>query len=133
MRRPGRLGQGRAAESPRNVGRTTAARRAVQGYPAARRILGARAFGMAFYGDGPAGRTNQRFLVSVCRDQDERFGRPVFLHSPTSHGRSFQGGGGTELAKPLPLRMYEKFLDHAKLCPTLPGRDTMNRLAAVRF
>src|SRR5215203_1948842 len=92
MRRPGRLGQGRATEGSGNVSRTATAGLAVQGYPSTRCVLRAGAFRVAFYGDGRAGRTNQRLLVSVRRDQDERLGRPVFLHSPTSHGRSFQGG-----------------------------------------
>ena len=92
MRWTGRLRQGRAAQGAGNIGCTAAAVLAVQGHPAARCILRAGAFRVAFYSDAPTGRTNQRFLVSVCRDQDQRFRRPVFLHSPTSHGRSFQAG-----------------------------------------
>ena len=37
-------------------------------------------------------RTNQRLLVSVCRDQDERLGRTVLFDAPTSHGLPFRRG-----------------------------------------
>src|SRR5215204_2371713 len=120
MRRSGRLRQGRATESSGNVSRTPTAVLAVQGYPPARCILGAGAFRVAFHGDAPAGRTNQRLLVSVGRDQDERLGRPVFLHSPTSHGRSFQGVGGTELANP-PFANVRKFSGPRKARAHTPG------------
>jgi hypothetical protein len=38
-----------------------------------------------------AGGADQRFLVAVCGDQNQRFGCPVFLDTPTSHGRPSSG------------------------------------------
>jgi hypothetical protein len=64
----------------------------MQGYPSALCVVGTRSFWKAFHCDGPTGRANQRFLVSVCRDQYESFRRPVLLHAPTSHGRPFREG-----------------------------------------
>jgi hypothetical protein len=53
-------------------------------------ILVAGALGHPLDGDRTTGRAYQRLLVSVRRDQNQRFGRAVFLNAPTSHGRPFQ-------------------------------------------
>jgi hypothetical protein len=60
--------------------------------PPTRSIFGVGAFGSSINRGASTGGANQRFLVSVCRDQDERLRRPVFLNPPTSHGRPFRWG-----------------------------------------
>jgi hypothetical protein len=73
----------------------------MEGDSSAGSVFRARAFGRAVNREGATGGTNQRFLVPVCRDQDERLGRSELLDAPTSHSRPFQrGSGGTELANP---------------------------------
>ena len=59
---------------------------------AARSIFGIGAFGSSINGRASTGGANQRLLVPVCRDQDERLRRPIFFNAPTSHGRPFQWG-----------------------------------------
>ena len=64
----------------------------MQGDSTALRIFRARPLGYSFDGNGATGGTNQRFLVPICRDQNQRLGRAVFLDAPTSHGRPFWQG-----------------------------------------
>ena len=114
-----RLHCGRSPCSARSPGR--------QVHPRSWSVQGTRSTAMR-----PTGGTNQRLLVPVCRDQDERLRRPVFLHSPTSHGRPFQAGhGGTELANPT-LRECTRKFGTAQSSAHLPRKDPMYRLGACR-
>jgi len=64
----------------------------MQGDPAARGILTARPLGDPLDVGGTTGRTNQRLLVPIRRDQNQRLRRAVLLNPPTSHGRPFWRG-----------------------------------------
>jgi plastocyanin len=73
----------------------------VERYPATLSVFGAGTLGHAVHRYRSAGGTDQGFLVSVCRDQNQRFRRPVLLHAPTSHKSALPAGyGGTDLATP---------------------------------
>jgi hypothetical protein len=63
----------------------------VEGDSASLDIIGAGSFGNPFYRYRATGGANQRLLVSVCRDQNQRFRRTVLLDAPTSHSRPFRG------------------------------------------
>jgi hypothetical protein len=89
MRRPGCLGKRGTAERAGDVGRDPSTSGAVQGNSPTGCVFGTGAFGESVYREGTTGGTNQRFLVPVCRDQDERLGRSVLLDAPTSHSRPF--------------------------------------------
>ena len=58
----------------------------------ARGVVGGGAVGCAVDGVGAAGGAYQRFLVSVRRDQNQRFRRAVLLDAPTSHSVGPSGG-----------------------------------------
>jgi hypothetical protein len=61
----------------------------VEGDPPTGSVFGVGAFGSSIDGGTSAGGANQRLLVPVCRDQDERLGRSVFLDASTTHGLPF--------------------------------------------
>ena len=63
----------------------------MEGYPSTLSIFSAGALWNSI-DFGTAGGTDQRFLVAICRDQNQCFRSPVFLNAPTSHGRPFQRG-----------------------------------------
>jgi len=52
-------------------------------------VLTARSLGNPLDIGGTTGGTNQRFLVPIRRDQNQRLRRAVLLNPPTSHGRPF--------------------------------------------
>lgn len=56
-------------------------------------IIGARPLGNPVHCDRTTGGANQRLLVPVRRDQNQRFRRTVLLDAPTSHSRPFRWGG----------------------------------------
>lgn len=64
----------------------------MEGHPTTRSILGARSLRNTVHRYRTTGGTDQRFLVSVCRDQDQRLRRAVLLDAPTSHSRPFRWG-----------------------------------------
>ena len=74
----------------------------MQGDPAALQILAGGPFRDPLDIGGAAGGANQRFLVSVRRDQYQRFRRAVLFDPPTSHGLPFRLGfwHGTGFAQP---------------------------------
>ena len=86
----------------------------MQCHPPALGIFRTGSFRETLHGNGAAGRTNQRLLVPVCRDQYERLWRSVLLHAPTSHSRPFQGGWVARNWLTPPTRMYEKSRRSAK-------------------
>ena len=75
--------------SPINVDGAPPARAAMQRDATGGMII-VWARGIAFDGGRPAGRTHQRFMVPICRDQYQRFRRAVLLDAPTTHSRSFR-------------------------------------------
>jgi hypothetical protein len=75
-----------------------------------------------FHVCGAAGGTNQRFLVPVCRDQYQRFGRTVLFDTPTSHGLPFrQGFMAQNWLLPCLNSIYRFAADDAKV--VRPGGD----------
>jgi hypothetical protein len=64
----------------------------MEGDSAALGVLTARSLGNPLDIGGTTGGTNQRFLVPIRRDQNQRLRRAVLLNSPTSHGRPFWWG-----------------------------------------
>lgn len=55
-------------------------------------VFGTGPFGNALYGGRTTRGTYQRFLLPICRDQNQCFRSSVLLNTPTSHGRPFQRG-----------------------------------------
>jgi hypothetical protein len=64
----------------------------MKGNPASRGIVVAGPFGHAIHVKRATRGTNQRFLVPIRRDQNQRFWRAVLLDAPTSHSRPFRWG-----------------------------------------
>jgi plastocyanin len=58
-------------------------------------------------GAGAAGGAHQGFVVPIRRDQDQRLRRPILLHSPTTHGRSFRVGAVTLMRTSHPHTIYD--------------------------
>jgi hypothetical protein len=64
----------------------------MEGDPAALGVLTARSLGDPLHVGGTTGGTNQRLLVPIRGDQNQRLRRAVLLNPPTSHGRPFWWG-----------------------------------------
>ena len=64
----------------------------MEGDPAAGGVFRVGAFGGSIDDGARTGGANQRLLVPVCRDQDERLRRSIFLDASTSHGLPFRWG-----------------------------------------
>jgi hypothetical protein len=78
------------------------------------RIFRARPLGHSFHIARATRGTYQRFLVPICRDQNQRFRCSVLLDTPTSHGRPFQRGMWHGSGYPLKHRIYRLFSGRAK-------------------
>jgi hypothetical protein len=73
----------------------------VEGNSATWRVITVRSFRYPFDGQRAARGTDQRFLVPIRRDQNQRFWRAVLLDAPTTHRSALLVGfGGTNLATP---------------------------------
>ena len=64
----------------------------MEGYSTPLDVIGAGSLRNPIYRYRTTGGTNQRLLVSVRRDQNQRFRRTVLLDAPTSHSRPFRWG-----------------------------------------
>jgi hypothetical protein len=64
----------------------------VEGDSPTLKVVSAGSLGKPIHGHRTTGGANQRLLVSVRRDQNQRFRRAVFLDAPTSHSRPFRRG-----------------------------------------
>src|SRR5215210_4891230 len=76
----------------------------MEGDPATLSIIGAGPFRHPFDRQRPAGGTDQRFLVPIRRDQNQRLWRAVLLDAPTSHSRPFWWGLMARIWLPHPTK-----------------------------
>jgi hypothetical protein len=103
--------QGVGIEHASNVGGGAAAGGAVEGHSSAGCVIHRSPLGFSIDGGGAAGWANQRFLVTIRRDQNQCFRRPKLLDAPASHGQPFRQG---RLLLPRPLLMYGRTFPRAK-------------------
>jgi hypothetical protein len=82
--RPGSLGKHGATQRPGDVDGAAAAGVAVEGDATDLKFVGGAGWG-ALDGGGTAGGTNQRLLVPIRGDQNQRLRRAVLLDTPASH------------------------------------------------
>jgi hypothetical protein len=95
----------------------------VKGYAAALGIFGAGSFGNTIDSDGTTGGTDQRLLVSVRRDQNQRFRRAVLLDAPTSHGTALPAGKWHGTSFPTQSEIYRSWCGRAKAGSASIGID----------
>jgi plastocyanin len=86
----------------------------VQGDSASRGILGAQSLGHSLDVLRPAGGADQRFLVPIRPDQNQRLRRSVLLDAPTSHSRPFWWGLVARIWLPHPHQTYGDSCPRAK-------------------
>src|SRR5215210_5391801 len=106
----------------------------MEGDPATLSIIGAGPFRHPFDRQRPAGGTDQRFLVPICRDQNQRLGRAVLLDAPTSHSRPFWWGLVAQIWLPPPRHNLGVICDDAKgTFPTHRCSRRADALTIARF
>lgn len=87
----------------------------MESYSTALGILGAEPFGDAVDCNGTTRGTNQRFLVPIRRDQNQRFRRSKLFYTPTSHSRPFRRGIVARIWLPhLATQIYREPCSRAK-------------------
>jgi len=110
-----RLRKRGATDGAGYVGGGPAAGVAVQGYAATLEVVGC-PHGGAFDVGGATGRADQRFLVPIRGDQNQRFRRAVLFHSPASHDTALPAGSdGMKMAYPNLHTIYRDRDGYAKV------------------
>ena len=88
----GSFRKGGAADGAGDISGDTTTGAAVQRDPTTLKLVTQDPLGRALDLRRTARGANQGFLVPVCRDQNQRFGRTVLFNTPTSHGLPFRQG-----------------------------------------
>lgn len=84
--------KGRPVQRAGDVSGTAAAGGTMESNPATLGVFGTRSFGHSLDSYGAARGTDQRFLVPIRRDQNQRFRSSVLFNAPTSHGPALPAG-----------------------------------------